>query len=106
MGTDSRPAWRDPELRTLALLLVLTVAAGSVVYQILEGWSLLDSVYFSVVTLATVGFGDIAPKTPPGKLFTIAYIMVGIGILAGFANALSKRWVARRLNRGPADAGG
>jgi voltage-gated potassium channel len=95
----SRPAWRDPELRVATTLLVLTLAIGSVFYTLVEGWSLLDSFYFCIVTLATIGYGDFAPKTAAGKLFTIAYIIVGIGLLAIFAKRIAERLVDRRLRR-------
>ena len=56
----------------------------------LEGWSAIDALYFSVVALATVGFGDLVPTTVAGKLFTVAYILFGIGILAAFASELTR----------------
>jgi voltage-gated potassium channel len=83
----------------LTLSLLLTIAIGSTFYVFVEGWSVLDAVYFSVVTLGTVGYGDFSPSTAPGKLFTMAYIVTGIGLLAGFANAIARRWVDRRLRR-------
>jgi voltage-gated potassium channel len=95
----SRPAWRDPELRVATTLLVLTLAIGSVFYTLVEGWSLLDAFYFCIVTLSTIGYGDFAPKTAAGKLFTIAYIIVGIGLLAIFAKRIAERLVDRRLRR-------
>jgi hypothetical protein len=61
-----------------------------VVYSVLEHWSLVDSLYFSVVTLATVGFGDLHPTTDASKLFTVGYIIAGIGIIAAFASELAK----------------
>lgn len=99
MEDDSKPAWRDPELRVATTLLVLTLAVGTVVYTLVEGWSLLDAFYFCIVTLATIGYGDFAPKTAAGKLFTIGYIIVGIGLLAIFAKRIAERLVDRRLRR-------
>jgi len=96
---DSKPAWRDPELRVATTLLVLTLAVGTVVYTLVEGWSLLDAFYFCIVTLATIGYGDFAPKTAAGKLFTIGYIIVGIGLVAIFAKRIAERLVDRRLRR-------
>jgi voltage-gated potassium channel len=54
---------------------------GVLVYHWLEGWSYLDALYFCVVSLATVGYGDFTPTTPLGRLFTIIYLINGIGIL-------------------------
>jgi voltage-gated potassium channel len=60
------------------------LVVGSVVYHYLEGWSWLDSFYFCFITLTTIGFGDFAPQTPEGKLFTILYIIMGIGMILSF----------------------
>jgi len=53
-------------------------------YRVLEGWNWIDCLYFSVVTITTVGYGDIAPTTSAGKIFTIFYIIVGLGIILNF----------------------
>ena len=91
MFTPLRTMARDPEGKVLLFSAVATIAVGTVVYSALEGWSLLDALYFSVVTLATVGFGDLTPTTDVAKLFTVGYIITGIGILAAFASELTKR---------------
>jgi hypothetical protein len=91
MFTPLRTMARDPEGKVLLVSAVSMVAAGTVVYSALEGWTLVDSLYFSVVTLATVGFGDLTPTTDIAKLFTVGYIIIGIGILAAFASELTKR---------------
>jgi voltage-gated potassium channel Kch len=58
-------------------LIVTLIVIGTVFYRTVEGWSWLDAVYFSVVTIATVGYGDITPQTAIGKIFTIGYIFLG-----------------------------
>jgi voltage-gated potassium channel Kch len=69
----------------------VTLASGAVFYRVAEGWSLLDSFYFSVITLTTIGYGDLSPSTTAGKIFTIIYIFVGLGIILGFVNAIAER---------------
>ena len=89
-----RSTWallKDPETRGLVYLVVIVLVSGMIFYHAVEGWGWLDSLYFSVTTLTTVGFGDFAPKTDAGKAFTIVYILVGLGILAGFINLVAQK---------------
>ncbi len=79
-----RSFMHKPESRALLLLAMATLLAGTVFYHRVEHWRWLDSLYFCIVTLATIGFGDLTPKTDLGKAFTIVYIVLGLGILAGF----------------------
>ena len=79
---------RDPQYRDLVLTTLIVLALGTVVYHFLEGWSWIDSLYFSVITLSTIGYGDYSPQTLQGKIFTIIYIIVGIGIILSFINTI------------------
>ncbi len=82
------------------LLVVLTViAAGAIFYRQIEGWSWIDSVYFCVATLATVGYGDLTPTTDLGKIFTCFYILIGVGILTAGIGYLARYAVQRHLDR-------
>ena len=87
-----RKAWRDPTFRLLAALTGSLLLGGMLVFHAIEGWSYLDSFYFSAITLATVGYGDFTPTTAAGKLLTVIYIFSGIGLLVAmlsrFADAL------------------
>ena len=96
-----RDAWRsDVAFRMLLALVVSLLVSGTTFFTLVEGWSVLDSFYFSVTTLTTVGFGDPAPATAPGKIFTILYIFVGLGVIGGFINVLAKHTFARQRRRG------
>jgi voltage-gated potassium channel len=98
-----RDAWRSDEaFRVLLALVVSLLVSGTVFFTLVEGWSVLDSFYFSVTTLTTVGFGEPAPATAAGKIFTILYIFVGLGVIGGFINVLAKHTVARQRRRGGA----
>jgi hypothetical protein len=81
---------REPEGKVLLVAVAVTLCIGTIVYMALEGWTPIDALYFSVVTLATVGFGDLHPTTDASKLFTVAYILAGVGIIAAFASELAK----------------
>jgi voltage-gated potassium channel Kch len=79
---------KDPSFRGLLLFVVVLIFSGAIFYHRVEGWSYLNAVYFCVVTLATVGYGDYTPKTDIGKVFTIFYIIFGIGSFVVFVNAI------------------
>jgi hypothetical protein len=75
---------KDPQFRGLFYWVLGMLALGTWFYAKFEGWSVLDSLYYCVITLTTVGYGDFSPVTPGGKIFTIFYILVGIGLISGF----------------------
>lgn len=68
-------------LSGLGGVLLCVLAAGTAGYRVLEGWSLFDSLYMTVITLATVGYGETHPLSPAGRAFTILLIMGGIGVM-------------------------
>ena len=83
----------------LTALVVVTLGIGTVFYHYVEGFSWVDAYYFSVVTLATVGYGDMAPRTVPGKIFTTLYIFAGVGILATYFSLLFRVRAEKRIKR-------
>ena len=87
---------RDPDFRTLVILVFFTLLSGTIFYSLVEGWSPVDAFYFSVTTLTTVGLGDLSPATTIGKLFTIVYILSGIGLIAGFINTIATETLSRQ----------
>ena len=64
-------------------VLVLLIVVGTLGYQLIEGWNGLDALYMTITTLATVGFGEVHPLTPKGRLFTVLLILAGL-ILIGY----------------------
>lgn len=75
------------------------IAIGAVFYHLVEKWNWLDSVYFTIVTLATVGYGDYVPHTNAGKIFTIFYILIGITIFIALARAVVMQIIIRSKAR-------
>lgn len=81
--------------RTLTVLALVMIFTGTMTYHFVEGWRWLDSLYFSVITLTTVGYGDFSPQTDFGKVFSIFYILTGIGIILGFINTIYQHRITK-----------
>lgn len=64
------------------MLLAILLAGGTFGYMTLEGWDLHDALYMTVITLSTVGYGEVRPLTQPGEAFTMLMIFGGVGVLA------------------------
>jgi hypothetical protein len=62
-------------------LVVLMLGTGTIIYSHLEGWSFIDSLYFSTVTMTTIGYGDLTPTTPTSKLFTVFFVISGVAVM-------------------------
>jgi len=73
----------------------LLLVSGTLFYSSVEGWYWLDALYFRVATVATAGDGDLAPTTPFGKVFTIVYILVGVGVFVAIAAKIAAALVRR-----------
>lgn len=90
---------KDDDYRDLLITTSVVLSIGTVVYHYLEDWSWIDSLYFSVITLTTIGYGDISPQTDSGKLFTILYILVGLGIILSFVNTVYTHYTDIRSSK-------
>ncbi len=88
-GRTLRDALREREVRSVLVFLLIILLSGSIFYHLVEKWSYLDSLYFSVTTLSTVGADNISPATIAGKIFTMVYIFLGIGTMLRFINILA-----------------
>ncbi len=89
----------DRDSRPVLMWALTTLALGTLVYHWLEGWNYLDALYFCVISLATIGYGDFTPTTQIGRAFTIVYVINGIVILLALFDRI--RIVrTQRLERG------
>ena len=94
-----RRGFADAKFRALAYLASVSLATGTVFYWRFEGWSFVDSLYFSVITLTTVGYGDLAPTTTGTKIFTIVYVLLGLGILVALLSQVAGHAADARVER-------
>ncbi|MDP8163215.1 potassium channel family protein [Pasteurella skyensis] len=74
----------DEEFRFLFIFIILLLIGANIFYVKIEQWSIIDALYFSVMTMATVGYGDLTPTTDISKLFTIVYTFLSIGAFVSF----------------------
>lgn len=95
-------------LLVIALFSMLVlIVFGTFLFQLIEGWSALNAFYFTAMTMLTIGYGDIAPATPTGKIASVffGFIAVGIGLysvnliarMAFRQNLENMQWMTRRI---------
>lgn len=81
----------------ISLIIVLVI--GTIGYSLIQEWDLLDSLYMTIITITTVGYGEISRLSVPGKIFTIGLIVGGVGIAAYMVGSLSRMMVEGEMRR-------
>src|ERR1044072_7423737 len=84
MSLTPLPRFLLPSRARIRIVLMAGLAAlavGTVVFHLVEGWSILDSLYVTAQTVTTVGFGDITPRTALGRAFSTVFMIVGVGVV-------------------------
>ena len=92
-----RGIWHDPNSHNILAAAGMLLLAGTLIFMIIEDLTLVDAFYFSFITLATIGYGDISPATDIGKIVTVIYGIAGLGIMAALISSIaSQRLRSRR----------
>ncbi len=88
-----RAVWRDPETKALPLVAGVLVLSGTLFYWRFEDWTIIEAFYFCIVTVTTVGFGDLSPTTAGTQIFTVIYILTGFGILVALLTSVAQQYL-------------
>jgi len=83
-------------LKIYLTVITLLLSVGITGFMLIENMSLTDAIYFSLVTMATVGYGDIHPQTDIGKFLTLIIIVGGVGTFLGVIASITDLFVNRR----------
>ena len=81
------------------IMLTLIVSMGTAGYMILEKWNFLDSLYMTVITLTTVGFGEVHPVNDQGRILTMTILVSGLGVVGYLIGTLTQIVVEGQLLR-------
>ena len=82
----------------ITLIILLTIfIIGTVGFHFIEGWSFVDSFYFTITTLSTVGYGDFTPETTAGKFFAVFIIIFGVGMMFYSLVLMAETFIEARL---------
>ncbi|MFH1147074.1 MAG: potassium channel family protein, partial [Pseudomonadota bacterium] len=71
-------------------ILIAIIAFGTNGYMFLEHWGVQDALYMTIITLTTVGFGEVHPLSPAGRIFTMIMILMGVGCVFYIFGALTQ----------------
>ncbi|MCZ6701740.1 MAG: potassium channel family protein [Ignavibacteria bacterium] len=95
-----RQVWKeDEEFRVLARIMIVLLAAGIIYYSLAENWSIVDSIYFCIMTISTVGYGDLLPTSDFSKIFTVIYSVLGIGVFVGIVTKIAQSFTKKELEK-------
>ena len=102
LGRALQSVWRNPETKALPVVAGALVVTGTLLYWRFEEWSVVEALYFSVVTLTTVGYGDLSPTTDANPVFTIVYILTGFGVLVALLTSVAEQYIEQKAEGGGA----
>jgi voltage-gated potassium channel len=94
--------WRDPETKALPFVAAALLLTGTIFYWRAEDWTIIQALYFSVVTLTTIGYGDFTPTSAGTQIFTIIYILTGLGVFVALLASVAEQYIRQKTEGGGA----
>lgn len=82
-----------------ALVTLIFMAVGTAGYALIENYTVLDALYMTVITITTVGFGEVQTLTEAGRIFTIFLILFGFGSIGFLAHAFTEAIIERAASK-------
>jgi voltage-gated potassium channel len=92
--------WRDPETKALPFAAGALLLTGTLVFWRFEDWTVIEALYFCVVTLTTVGYGDFSPTHAGTQIFAIVYILTGFGVLVALLTSVAEKYLEQKAEAG------
>jgi voltage-gated potassium channel len=89
----------DKSIVRSILILLGVLLSGTLGYYLIENWTILESFYMTVITLSTIGFGEVRELSPQGRIFTVMLIVTGIGLVARLISRLGQLVIESGLNQ-------
>lgn len=89
----------DAEIVALISSFFTLIVIGSIVFHYLERWTWVQSAYFTVVTLTTVGYGDLTPTSDTSRIVVIIFILSGISVFASALAILGSRRIKKKKEK-------
>lgn len=90
---------KDAEFKSLLIFIIIILIGSTIFYSSIENWTVIDSLYFSVMTMSTIGYGDFVPTTTFGKIFTIIFTILSIGSFVLFTAKIVNVVLSRRNHK-------
>jgi voltage-gated potassium channel len=94
---------KNPKMSTsfiaAAGALIIVLVLGTISYHSLEDWTWIQALYFTTATIATVGYGDLAPTNDVSRLFTVFFILIGVSITVSAVAYVGNKFLSRREKR-------
>ena len=80
----------DRRVFFIFLFLIALITFGTLGYMVVDGWGFLDAIYMTIISITTVGYGEVRPLSPAGRIFTMVLITMGVGLFFYAITALAE----------------